>query len=137
MFYYILIETYLQMKTRKLFFGGFMQRDYIQLDSYTGEILSTCLPSEDLLYRLSGLFSMFSDSTRLKIIYALSISEMCVTDLAIALEINQSTLSHQLKALRSVGIITAKRKGKIIFYFASVDFVNELMLSGVDFLRRI
>ncbi len=114
-----------------------MQRDYLQLDSYTGDILSTCLPSDDLLYRLSGLFSMFSDSTRLKIIYALSISEMCVTDLAIALEINQSTLSHQLKSLRGMGIISAKRRGKIIFYSASIDFVNDLMLSGVDFLRRV
>lgn len=114
-----------------------MQRNYLQLDSYTGDILATCLPSDDLLYRLSGLFSMFSDATRLKIIYALSISEMCVTDLALALEINQSTLSHQLKSLRGMGVISAKRRGKIIFYAASVDFVNDLMLSGVDFLRRV
>ncbi len=114
-----------------------MQRDFLQLDSYTGDVLATCLPSDDLLYRLSGLFSMFSDATRLKIIYALSISEMCVTDLAIALEINQSTLSHQLKALRGMGVISAKRRGKTIFYWASIDFVNELMLSGVEFLRKI
>lgn len=114
-----------------------MQREFLQLDSYTKDVIATCLPSEDLLYRLSGLFAMFSDSTRLKIIYALSISEMCVTDLAIALAINQSTLSHQLKTLRNVGVISARRKGKTILYSASVDFVNDLMLSGVDFLRRI
>lgn len=112
-----------------------MHKKFLGLDEYTGNILATCLPEEDTLFKLACLFGVFSDCTRLKIVYALAISDMCVTDLAVALEINQSTLSHQLKTLRGIGIIKGVRHGKSMIYSAKADFVNDLIISGVDFLK--
>ena len=65
---------------------------------------------------------------------ALAISEMCVTDLSRVLEINQTTVSHQLRLLKNLGIVKSERQGKIIFYSLVNDTVNDVMLKGVEFL---
>ncbi|MEG1964299.1 MAG: metalloregulator ArsR/SmtB family transcription factor, partial [Clostridia bacterium] len=67
-----------------------------------------------------------------KILMALSISEMCVGDVAQILNLNQSTLSHQLKLLRDAKIIDCRREGKIIYYFNINPFINDIMLTGID-----
>lgn len=65
---------------------------------------------------------------------ALAISEMCVTDLSRVLDINQTTVSHQLRLLKNLGIVKSERQGKIIFYSLVNDTVNDVMLKGVEFL---
>ena len=65
---------------------------------------------------------------------ALAISEMCVTDLSRVLDINQTTVSHQLRLLKNLGIVKSERSGKIIFYSLVNDLVNDVMLKGVEFL---
>lgn len=65
---------------------------------------------------------------------ALAISEMCVTDLSRVLDINQTTVSHQLRLLKNLGIVKSERCGKIIFYSLVNDTVNDVMLKGVEFL---
>ena len=65
---------------------------------------------------------------------ALAISEMCVTDLAGILSLNQTTVSHQLRFLRNIGIVQSRRQGKIIFYSLVNDTVNDVLLKGVEFL---
>lgn len=65
---------------------------------------------------------------------ALAISEMCVTDLSRVLDINQTTISHQLRLLKNLGIVKSERQGKIIFYSLVNDTVNDVMLKGVEFL---
>lgn len=65
---------------------------------------------------------------------ALAISEMCVTDLSRVLGINQTTVSHQLRLLKNLGIVKCERYGKIIFYSLINDTVNDVMLKGVEFL---
>jgi DNA-binding transcriptional ArsR family regulator len=65
---------------------------------------------------------------------ALAISEMCVTDLSRVLEINQTTISHQLRLLKNLGIVKCERHGKVIFYSLIDDTVNDVMLKGVEFL---
>jgi DNA-binding transcriptional ArsR family regulator len=59
---------------------------------------------------------------------------MCVTDLSRMLSLNQTTVSHQLRFLKNVGIVQCKRQGKIIFYSLLNDTVNEVLLKGVEFL---
>ena len=83
-------------------------------------------------YRL--FFLHFSDPTRVKMLSALAISEMCVTDLSRILNLNQTTVSHQLRFLKNIGIVQAKRQGKIIFYSLVNDTVNDVLLKGVEFL---
>ena len=74
------------------------------------------------------------DATRNKIICALCISEMCVSDLSRILGINQTTCSHQLRLLRAADIVTQRRDGKIIYYSLKNRKIENVLLAGVDFL---
>lgn len=94
----------------------------------------TYMPSHETLEGMSYFFSAFSDATRLKILSALSVSEMCVNDISVVLNINQTTVSHQLKLLKSAGLVSSRREGKNLIYFLASNAVNDIMLSSVDYL---
>ncbi len=66
--------------------------------------------------RLSEFYGIFSDPTRVKILSALSISELCVSDIARFCELHQTTVSHQLRLLKGKALVAARREGKIIYY---------------------
>ena len=108
--------------------------DTMLLDSRTKELIQEYVPEGDVLESIVCFFSVFADSTRVRILSALAISEMCVTDLARVLDINQTTVSHQLRLLKNLGIVKSERYGKIIFYSLVNDTVNDVMLKGVEFL---
>ena len=104
------------------------------LDKKTKEMIENYIPSDEILEELVSFFSLFSDLTRLKMISALAISEMCVTDLSNLLMVNQTTVSHQLKTLRDIGAVKYRREGKIILYSLKSDMISEVILKGVEFL---
>ncbi|MDR0850667.1 MAG: metalloregulator ArsR/SmtB family transcription factor [Christensenellaceae bacterium] len=93
------------------------------------------MPQKQVLQQLADFFGVFSDGTRLKILSALSMGRMCVNDISMALDINQTTVSHQLKLLKSMGIVKNMRLGKVIFYDLSNHIINDVLLSGVDYLE--
>ena len=97
-------------------------------------MIENYIPSDETLEELVSFFSLFSDLTRLKMISALAISEMCVTDLSNLLMVNQTTISHQLKTLRDIGAVKYRREGKIILYSLKSDMISEVILKGVEFL---
>ncbi len=82
--------------------------------------------------KLANFFQIFSDETRIKIISCLAMSEMCVNDISNLLKINQTTISHQLKFLKTQGIISCKRNGKIIIYSLKNQQTNDIMLYAVN-----
>lgn len=86
------------------------------LDSVTADNIMGNMPSDGALNELADFFSALSDVTRLKILTALSASKMCVTDLSRLAGLNQTTVSHQLRFLKSVRLVEAKRQGKVMFY---------------------
>ena len=88
------------------------------------------------LENLAQLFKVLGDYTRIRIIYALSQSEMCVCDLAYVLEMSQSSISHQLRLLRQNQIVRKRREGKIIFYSLMDDHVNILFEQGFAHVRH-
>ena len=94
------------------------------------------MPEKDDLDNMTDLFSAFSDQTRLKILSALSICELCVGDLSDVLEIHQTTISHQLKFLKDLNLIKSRRVGKIIFYALSGDLVGNIMNVGVASIAK-
>ena len=104
------------------------------LDRRTKELAKEYVPDGDVRDSIVCFFSIFADPTRVKMLSALAISEMCVTDLSRVLEINQTTISHQLRLLKNLGIVKSDRQGKIIFYSLVNDTVNDVMLKGVEFL---
>ena len=112
-----------------------MENTKILLKKEKVEDVNYYMPSQETCYGLANFFSMFADPTRIKILSALAVSEMCVNDLSKILEMNQTTVSHQLKLLKSTGTVKFRRQGKVIFYSISSQMVNDCLLSGVDYLQ--
>ncbi|MBR2903704.1 MAG: helix-turn-helix transcriptional regulator [Clostridia bacterium] len=104
------------------------------LDKRTQRLVEDYVPQGDILEGVVCFFSVFADYTRVKILSALAISEMCVTDISRILSINQTTVSHQLRYLKSAGIVKSVRQGKIIFYSLADESINDVLLKGVEFL---
>ncbi len=104
------------------------------IDIETENTVLRYLPRNALLSKLADFFSACSDATRAKIICALSLSEMCVSDLSRILNINQTTCSHQLRLLRAADIVQQRREGKVIFYSLKNRKIEEVLMAGVDFL---
>ena len=87
---------------------------------------------DDRAMDLADLFKMFSDSTRLKILYALSVHEMCVCDLAELLHMGQSAISHQLRLLRTSKLVKARREKKSVFYSLDDSHVGDIIKIGYE-----
>ena len=94
------------------------------------------MPAAAHLYDLSELFKSLGDQTRLKILFALSRSEMCVCDIAALLEMTQSAISHQLRVLRNVRLIKYHKVGKVVYYTLDDSHVNELFKQGLDHVEH-
>ena len=94
------------------------------------------LPTDDRLCELADLFKSFGDSTRMKILYTLSVSELCVCALAELLGMEQSAISHQLKKLRQAKLVTSRREGRTIYYMLDDDHVRELVAVGFAHLME-
>ena len=109
-------------------------QDTMLLDRRTKDLVMEYVPEGDVLDSIVCFFSIFADPTRVRMLSALAISEMCVTDLSWVFNINQTTVSHLLRLLKNLGIVKSDRHGKIIFYSLVNDTVNDVMLKGVEFL---
>ena len=94
------------------------------------------LPDEDTLYDLTELFRIFGDSTRVRILYVLFESEMCVCDIAALLGMTQSAISHQLRALKNARLVKARREGKTVFYSLADDHVKTIIDQGLDHVKE-
>lgn len=94
------------------------------------------LPDEDELYDLAELFKVFGDSTRIRILYVLFESELCVCDLAEALHMTQSAISHQLKILKQAKLVTGRREGKSVFYALADDHVRSIIDQGREHIEE-
>ena len=88
------------------------------------------LPDEEVLYNLADLFKAFSDSTRVKILYALFQEELCVCDLAALLDMTQSAISHQLRVLKNNRLVKFRRDGKVIYYSLADDHIEHIFNEG-------
>ena len=108
--------------------------EVIMLDRRMQTLVNDYVPTDEVLNDLVDFFTIFSDYTRLKMISALAITEMCVSDISTILGINQTTVSHQLRLLKNLNAVTSRRVGKIVFYSLKNDILSEVLLKGVEFL---
>ena len=81
-------------------------------------------------------FKIFSDSTRIKILYALLKSELCVCDLAQVLNMSQSAISHQLRTLKQMDLVRNRREGKTIFYSLADDHITTILSQGMEHIEE-
>ena len=98
------------------------------------KIISEKMPPEEKLFDLAELFRVFGDTTRMRILFVLFEAEVCVCDLAAALNMTQSAISHQLKILKDANLVANRREGKTIYYFLSDDHVRTIISKGFEHL---
>lgn len=98
--------------------------------------LNGSMPDEEMFYRLSELYKVFGDSTRIKILYALFEAEMCVCDIAALLGMNQSAISHQLRVLKQSQLVKFRRDGKAVYYSLDDDHVRTIIGMGIEHLTE-
>lgn len=90
------------------------------------------MPDEEALYDVADLFKVFGDTTRIKILYTLFKSEMCVCDIAEILEMTQSAISHQLKVLKQARLVKSRREGKQIIYSLDDTHIASIIQIGLE-----
>jgi len=91
---------------------------------------------ENEYLNLASLFKMFGDGTRVKILHALELNEMCVCDLAALLGVTKSAVSHQLKALRLSNLVKSRRDGQVVYYSLADDHVKYILDIGFDHIHH-
>lgn len=101
--------------------------DGLLIDKLTCEKIREYVPDLETVRNLTDFFAALSDETRLRIVTALSVSKMCVSDLTAVLSLNQTTVSRQLKTLRIAGIVDYIKQGKVTFYFIKDERFYDLM----------
>ncbi|MCL2003523.1 MAG: metalloregulator ArsR/SmtB family transcription factor [Oscillospiraceae bacterium] len=94
------------------------------------------MPPGSEFHRLADLYKMFSDPTRVKILWALHCQEMCVCDLAVLLNMTKSAISHQLKSLRLSNLVKFQKQGKVVYYSLADDHVKDIFEQGFAHIRH-
>lgn len=92
------------------------------------------MPDEDTLFNVAELFKVFGDSTRTRILSALSVEELCVCDISALLNMSMSAVSHQLRILRQTKIVKSRRCGKEILYSLDDEHISELYKIALEHL---
>ena len=90
------------------------------------------MPSEEPVYEVSELFKVFGDSTRSRIICALSIEEMCVCDLAVLLNMTHSAISHQLRLLKVARIVKSRKEGRVVYYSLDDSHITKIFAMAFE-----
>ena len=100
------------------------------------KIVNDTMPEETELYDLAELFKVFGDSTRIRILFVLFEAEVCVCDLAEALHMTQSAISHQLRLLKQNKLVNSRREGKSIFYSLADGHVRTIIAQGREHIEE-
>lgn len=110
--------------------------DFYQVHEDVVKMVQEKMPEEDSLYDLAELFKVFGDSTRIRILYVLFESEMCVCDIAQLLNMTQSAISHQLKILKQSKLVKNRREGKAVFYSLADGHVRGIINQGMEHVEE-
>ena len=100
------------------------------------KIVQDTMPEETELYDLAELFKVFGDSTRIRILFVLFEAEVCVCDLAEALQMTQSAISHQLRILKQNKLVKSRRDGKSVYYSLADDHVRTIIAQGQEHIEE-
>ena len=94
------------------------------------------MPEEETLYDLAELFKVFGDTTRVRILCALFESEMCVCDISILLGMSQSSISHQLRVLKSAKLVKNRKEGKVVYYSLDDEHIKHIFEQGLEHISE-
>ncbi|MEG1877993.1 MAG: metalloregulator ArsR/SmtB family transcription factor [Pseudoflavonifractor sp.] len=113
-----------------------MQCELLHVHEDIVEKVKAAMPTDEVLYNLADLFKLFGDSTRIKILFLLFESEMCVCDIARLLSMTQSAISHQLRALKQSKLVKYRRDGKTVFYSLADGHVRTILDQGMEHVQE-
>lgn len=94
------------------------------------------MPGDEKICDLADFFKVFADSTRIKILYVLLCSELCVCDLAETLHMTQSAISHQLRMLKQMALVKNRRDGKTVYYSLSDGHIATILSQGLEHIEE-
>lgn len=97
---------------------------------------SGTMPDDDSLFALADLYKIFGDSTRLRILYVLYETELCVCDIAALCGMTVSAISHQLRVLKQARLIKFRKSGKSVLYSLDDDHVHSILAQGMEHLSE-
>jgi len=109
---------------------------YIYLNEEIIKQVDDLMPPEEEIQDIGEFFKVFGDVTRLKILYVLRCSEMCVYDIATLLGMSQSAISHQLRVLKQMDLVKNRREGKTIFYALADSHIETILRQGQDHIEE-
>lgn len=98
--------------------------------------VSKKMPEEEKLYDLAELFKVFGDSTRIKILWALDESEMCVCDISALLSMSHSAISHQLRILKQAKLVKNRKSGKVVYYSLDDSHIKQIFNQGLEHINE-
>lgn len=104
-------------------------------DGVVAEVIKK-MPDEDALYEMSELFKVFGDSTRVRILSGLAVSEMCVCDIAKLLNMTKSAISHQLRVLRQTKLVKVRRSGKEVYYSLADEHIELIFKMALEHVKE-
>lgn len=110
--------------------------EYEHVHNEVVEQVTAELPDEDMLFDVAELFKIFGDSTRIRILTALSQAELCVCDVATILNMTKSAVSHQLRILRQAKLVKNRRSGKEVYYSLDDDHVYKIINLALDHIKE-
>lgn len=110
--------------------------DTVEVHEDLLKIVQDTMPDEQELNDLADLFKIFGDYTRIRILFVLFESEVCVCDLAQVLNMTQSAISHQLKILKQSRLVKSRREGKSIFYSLADEHVETIIGKGREHIEE-
>ena len=116
--------------------NGVERCDYSHIHQEIVDKVERTMPEDEILYDLAELFKIFGDSTRIKILYVLFESEMCVCDIAKLLGMTQSAISHHLRALKQSKLVKYRREGKTVFYSLADGHVRTILGQGMEHIAE-
>ena len=95
------------------------------------DMVMSKMPSDRLAYKAADFFKIIGDKTRMKILLALFESELCVCDIAVLLDMNQSAISHQLRVLKQAELVKYRKDGRVVYYSLDDDHVKNILDQGL------
>ena len=113
-----------------------VQNGFMHVKEAVCKEIDETMPPEEEMQDLAEFFKVFGDPTRLKILYILKCSEMCVLDIAKMLSMTQSAISHQLRVLKQMDLVKNRREGKTIFYSLADGHIVTILSQGLDHIEE-
>ena len=106
--------------------------EYMHVHEHMVAKVNEVMPKGEELQDLAEFFRVFGDSTRIRILYALSQSELCVCDIASLLGMGQSAISHQLRILKQMRLVKFRREGKSVLYSLADSHIEMILAQGME-----